>query len=182
MLLETVDIPQADVIWHVARVPEAVARGAATIEAIGAYLGAKVPRQGHYYTQAARVLGLVEAVSQSGEVVLSPYGKAFVRYDRLSQQRALRHRMLLCEPMRSVIVALIGSDLDLDEIASVLQRLAPLSASTARRRAQTISAWLRDLNMACLRDGRLRYVGPRLLAGGAFDPPPPARASAAGSG
>jgi hypothetical protein len=183
MLLETVDIPQADVIWHVARVPEAVARGAATIEAIGAYLGAKVPRQGHYYTQAARVLGLVEAVSQSGEVVLSPYGKAFVRYDRPSQQRALRHRMLLCEPMRSVIVALIGAggDLDLDGIASVLQRLAPLSASTARRRAQTISAWLRDLNMAALRDGRLRYVGPRLLAGGSFDQPP-ARAGAAGPG
>jgi len=124
-----------------------------------------VPRQGLYYVQAARILGLVEDVNHSGALALSPYGKAFVRYDRLSQQRALRHRMLICEPMRSVIAALIanGGSMDLDELARVLQRLAPLSDSTARRRAHTIVAWLRDLDLAAWRDGRLCYAGPRLL-------------------
>src|SRR5262245_9507376 len=103
MTLRTVDIPQADVLWHVARVPEAILRGATTTEAVGAFFGAKVPRQGHYYTQAARILGLVAHVNPDGAVELSPYGRAFGRYDRTSQQRALRHRMLVCEPTRSVI-------------------------------------------------------------------------------
>lgn len=171
MVLETVDIPQADALWHVARVPEAILSGATTTEAIGAYLGTKGPRQGRYYTQAARVLGLVEGVAADGTVQISAYGRAFARYSLLSQGRALRHRMVLCEPTCSVIAALIArGPLDLDEIGAVLRGLAPLSESTAYRRAQTIIAWLRDLQMATWRDGRLHYTGPRLLNTGAPRP------------
>lgn len=164
MTIATSDIPQADVIWHVARVAEALARGKTTAEEIGAYLGAKVPRQGHYYIRAARILGFVEDTVQDGAVRLSPYGKAFARYSRQHQRQALRHRLTVCEPSRSVIAALIAAGgLDAAGIARVIQRLAPLSESTALRRAQTMIAWLRDLDMATWRDGRLHYTGPRLV-------------------
>src|SRR5579859_6236603 len=163
-MLETVDIPQADALWHVARVPEAILHGATTTETIGAYLGAKGQRQGNYYAQAARILGLVTTSPAQGTVELTTYGRAFAHYDRLSQQRALRHRMLMCEPMCSVIAALIERGaMDFSGIGQILQSLAPLSESTARRRAHTVASWLRDLNMATWRDGLLHYVGPRLL-------------------
>jgi hypothetical protein len=160
MTVESLEIPQADVLWHVARVPEAIARGATTAEAVGVYLGAKVRRQGRYYTQAARILGLVNDDQDDGTVALSAYGKAFVRYDLPSQERALRHRMMVCEPMRSVIVALMTSGgMDVDGVANVLLRLAPISISTAQRRARTIVAWLRDLGMVQTRKRKLVYTG-----------------------
>jgi hypothetical protein len=97
-------------------------------------------------------------------VRLSPYGKAFAHYGRQHQRQALRHRLTVCEPSRSVIAALIAAGgLDATGIARVIQRLAPLSDSTALRRAQTMIAWLRDLDMATWRDGRLHYTGPRLV-------------------
>jgi C-terminal AAA-associated domain len=158
MTIETVTIPQADVLWDVARVPEAVLRGATTPDAIGAAIGAKGPRQGLYYTQAARILGLVEDVSSSGSVELTPYGRAFARYDRTSQRQALRRLVRECEPTRSVIAALKARGaLDWQSIAQVLHRLAPLAASTAQRRARTAAAWLCTTGIATWRDGKLRY-------------------------
>jgi hypothetical protein len=167
MTLDSSMIPQADAIWHVARVPEAVVRGAKTPAAIGVYLGDKVPRQGFYYARAARVLGLVEEASGAGEVALTAYGRAFAHYDRTSQRRALRRLLLEREPTRSVVQALIASGgLEREGVAQTLQRIATLSESTAWRRAQTVATWLRDMGLAEWRGGRLWYTGPRPIAGG----------------
>ncbi|MGQ9548765.1 MAG: DUF7226 domain-containing protein [Roseiflexus sp.] len=155
-MLATSDIPQADVLWHVARVPEAIVRGYATHEAIGAYLGAKGQRQGLYYAQAARVLGLVGEPEADGTVPLTPYGRAFARYDRSAQSTALRRLLREQEPTRSVLRALREcGGLDYRGIAGVLQRLAPLAESTARRRAHTAAAWLVSAGLAAWRDGKL---------------------------
>ena len=70
-MIETIDIPQADPLWNVARVPEAIDRGMSTAETIGAYIGAKGPRQGLYYTQAARILGLVTESPANGRISAS---------------------------------------------------------------------------------------------------------------
>ncbi len=155
-MLATSDIPQADVLWHVARVPEAIVRGHATHEAIGAYLGAKGQRQGLYYAQAARVLGLVGEPKADGTVPLTPYGRAFAQYDRSAQGTALRRLVREQEPTRSVLRALRErGGLDYEGIAGVLQQLAPLAASTARRRAHTAAAWLVSAGLATWRNGKL---------------------------
>ncbi|MCS6840643.1 MAG: hypothetical protein NZ699_13590 [Roseiflexus sp.] len=158
-MLATSDIPQADVLWHVARVPEAIMRGHTTYEAIGAYLGAKGQRQGLYYAQAARVLGLVGEPEEDGTVPLTPYGRAFAQYDRFAQGAALRRLLREQEPTRSVLRAMREhGGLDYDGIAAVLRRLAPLAASTARRRAHTAAAWLVAAGLASWRDGKLVAV------------------------
>ena len=161
MVLETIDIPQADMLWDVVRVPEAVARGATTPEAIGTYIGRKGPRQGLYYTQAARVLGLVDIDEATGVLSLTPYGRVFVRYDRTSQRLGLRRLLRESEPTRSVLDALRARGaLSLDEITQTLQQIAPLADSTAQRRARTISAWLVTAGLANRRGGQISYNPP----------------------
>lgn len=161
--LTTQAIPQADVLWDVIRVPAAVRAGACDPESLAAALGARVARQAVYYTQAARILGLVAERPAGAPIQLTPYGHAFVRYDIQGQHRALRHLMLRTEPMRSVVQALIDHDgQSLDAIGVLLQQMAPLAASTARRRARTVVSWLCDVGLARFNDAMVVYSGPQL--------------------
>lgn len=157
MTIETVTIPQADLLWDVARVATAVAQGIDTPDAIGAYIGAKVPRQGHYYAQAARTLGLVGEMQPDGRIPLTPYGRAFAHYDRSGQRQALRRLLRDREPTRSVLAALRArGELRDAEIAALLQQLAPLASSTARRRAQTVILWLKTVGLVTRREQWVR--------------------------
>lgn len=167
MKQETSVIPQADVLWDVARVAEAVARGHETTEAIGGYIGAKGPRQGLYYTQAARILGLVDESPDDRRVALTTYGRSFIAYDQSSQRQAMRRLLRQREPTRSVLDTLRAQgDLDLDGVAQVLQRIAPLANSTANRRARTTIAWLISAGLATWRAGCLHYIPVATLTGG----------------
>lgn len=160
---ETVAIPQADVLWDVARVPEAIVRGQTLPDTIGVYIGTKVARQGLYYTQAARVLGMVKPGAAGEPAELTPFGRAFAAYNRAEQRTALRRTLLVREPTRSVLVAMRSSEgLDRSAVAGVLQSLAPLARSTALRRAATVSAWLLATELACWQGERLVYCGPNL--------------------
>lgn len=162
MTLETVDIPQADVLWDVARVPEALDRGRRTTDQIAEFIGMKVARQGSYYTQAARILGLV-AQDEGDELKLTALGKAFARSNRVEQGKHLRRLMFYREPMRSVLADLRSRDgADRAAIAAVLRSLAPIADSTARRRAATVAAWLTAVGLAEWRGALLHYVGPTL--------------------
>jgi hypothetical protein len=165
MQLDTVDIPQADSIWYVLRVLDAVYEARVRPADIGNYLGDKVGRQGSYYVHAARILGLVDVDGQQHTVALTPYGKALRTYDPASRHRALRHLVVRTEPMRSVIHAMVrAGGLCEDEIGAIVQQLAPLSESTATRRVRTIVSWLRDLELIEQVEARWCYSGPRLLA------------------
>lgn len=160
-------IPQADILWNVVQVPMAVRAGATTPEALAVVLGAKVRRQAVYYTQAAQILGLVAERTFDGPIQLTPYGHAFIRYNLQGQRRALRHRVLRTEPMRSVIHALIDHDgQSLDELGTLLQGMSTLAFSTARRRARTIVSWLCDLDLARWQDTVVIYSGPQLATHG----------------
>lgn len=162
MLIDTLRIPQADKLWDVARVPEAIHLGLATPADIGTYIGRKGPRQGLYYTQAARVLRLVDDDPVSGRLVLTPYGRTFLRFDRLNQRQGLRRLLREHEPTRSVLLALKArGGLNWDDVARILQGLAPLATSTAYRRARTAAAWLCAAGLASWEDGALRYNEPR---------------------
>ena len=158
MELETNAIPQADMLWDVALVPEAILNGKNTADEIGEYIGAKGQRQGLYYAQAARVLGLVGDVDRKGLIELTSYGRAFAQYDRNSQHQAMRRLLREREPTRSVLQALkTNKSLSRAEIAKVLQSLAPLAESTAQRRAYTAAGWLTAAGLAHWRDGQLYY-------------------------
>lgn len=163
-MLTTADIPQADMLWDVARVAEAIARGRTTAEEIGEYIGAKGQRQGLYYMQAARIIGLIEIGEQTETAQLTKFGLAFTRYNRADQRAALRRQLLRYEPTRSVIAALRDTPegLTRHDIAHLLQQLAPLAESTALRRAATVTAWLTEVGLAYWRDDRLCYCGPAL--------------------
>lgn len=164
MTLDTADIPQADQLWDVARVAEAIARGRRGTEEIAAYIGMKVPRQGHYYTQAARILGLVTEGEPGEAPRLTTLGRSFVRSNRVEQRTFLRRLLLQREPTRSIIARLRARDgLDRQELAETLQQLAPLAASTASRRAHTIAAWLCAVDLAEWRNDRLVYTGPAFV-------------------
>lgn len=163
MSQESIDIPQADVLWDVARVPEAIARGKALPDEIGVYIGTKVARQGLYYTQAARILGFVKQGKPGEPAELTPFGRAFATYNQAEQRTALRRMLLQREPTRSVVVAMrAGEGLRRAEIAAVLQTLAPLAPSTALRRSATIAAWLCATGLAHWVKGRLAYCGPNV--------------------
>jgi hypothetical protein len=175
MTLDTADIPQADQLWDVARVPEAIARGRHDSEAIAAYIGMKVPRQGHYYTQAARILGLVTEGAPGEAPQLTTLGRSFVRSNRVEQRTFLRRLLLQREPTRSIIARLRACDgLDRRGLAEALQQLAPLAASTAGRRAHTVAAWLCAVGLAQWQDDRLVYTGPAFVGAAEVQPASPA--------
>ena len=160
MQFDTNDIPQADLIWEVARVPEAIAQGLNTPPAIAAYLGNKVPRQGLYYLQAAHILGLVTR-DDDGEMKLTTYGRAFINYDHSSKQRGLRRLALEREPTHSLVIGLRASGgMGRDGLARQIKELSNLADSTARRRAQTVARWLCDLDLVQQQDGKLIYQAP----------------------
>ena len=160
MQIDTNDIPQADLIWDVARVPEAVAQGLTTPSAIAAYLGGKVPRQGLYYAQAAHTLGLISR-DDNGGMTLTTYGCAFINYDRISKQRGLRRLVLEREPTRSLVAGLRASGgMGRDGLARQIQGLVNLSDSTAYRRAQTLERWLCELGLVHKEHGLLVYKAP----------------------
>ncbi|WP_129631153.1 DUF7226 domain-containing protein [Candidatus Oscillochloris fontis] len=163
MSQETIDIPQADILWDVALVPEAIIRGKTLPDEIAGYIGTKVARQGLYYTQAARILGFVKPGRSGEPAELTPFGRAFANYNQVEQRTALRRMLLQREPTRSVIAAIRASEgLRRAEVASVLQELAPLAQSTALRRAATVAAWLCATGLTEWKAGRLYYCGPNV--------------------
>lgn len=158
---DTNDIPQADLIWDVARVPEVILDGATTTAAVAAALGDKGTRQGLYYTQAARILGLVAEFDSRASLDVTPYGQTFARYDVQRQRVALRLLVLRREPTRSVITTLQErGGLTRPMFAQVLQGMASLSWNTAFRRAQTMSQWFVELELVRRRSGMLTYSRP----------------------
>lgn len=143
-----------------ARVPEAIARGLTTKSQIADYLGNKVPRQGLYYAQAAHTLGLIER-DAGGELALTTYGRAFMSYDRISKQRALRRLVLEREPTRTLVAGLRArGGLSRHGLARLIQELVPLADSTAGRRAQTIERWLCELGLVNKDQGQLIFKAP----------------------
>lgn len=166
MARDTNDIPQADLLWDVARVPAAVHHGATTPAAIAARLGNKGTRQGLYYAQAAQMLGLVRRDENTRAYALTPYGETFQGFTWAAQRMALRRLVMQREPLKTVVAALWRSGgLSRQGLAEVVQRLGDLADSTARRRAQTIAAWLCAVGVATWRDGLLVLVTPPAAPG-----------------
>lgn len=163
--LESIDIPQADDIWAVVAAAEGVRLGHTNPEALAAYLDDRSPRQGHYYMQAARILGLLRPDRRSGELQLSALGRLVLESDQARQRALLRQVVRECAPVRALCRALSASEegLSREALAVWSATIAPLAPSTAGRRTQTMVAWLRALGLATWEDDRLVYQGPPLV-------------------
>ncbi|MGE0488279.1 MAG: hypothetical protein AB7S38_03580 [Vulcanimicrobiota bacterium] len=157
-------IPQADDLEKVAVLPFLVAQGHACHEALAAALDFS-PRQSAYYRDAAEMLGLFERAFE-----LSDRGRLFVTLPVEARHELLCRSLLELDIMRQLVVEMLLSpskSLHRDEMVSLVQRVAQLSLSTARRRCQTLLRWFGWLEKTL---GFVRVDGPevRLLVGREF--------------
>ena len=107
---------------------------------------------------------MVQTDEHGEEARLTPFGRAFSSYRLPDQRVTLRRLMLYREPTRSVMIALRErGTLNTTEIAQVLQTLAPLSLSTAVRRARTIASWIETTGLGAWSGHRIHYTGPSML-------------------
>lgn len=134
--------PQADDLAEVRRVIEAVELGQPVLPATR-------PRHRQYYTQAARVLGLVDdtlgglGTTELGRRLLqTPVGSA---EERAALQVAVRTSALLRELAPDLLDEPPPTE---GELGQRIERLARLAPSTALRRARTLLFWSMQLRAA----------------------------------
>jgi predicted acyl esterase len=137
-MLRTIDIPQANDLQKVVATLQAIADGHRALQAIATVLGV-AHRHGSYYLHAARILGLVTLHTHNQQATLTVAGTTILHADDEERTRLLRVVLAAREPSVSE-----------DDVGALLQQLAPLGASTARRRAQAVLAWLQAVDLAAL--------------------------------
>ena len=105
------------------------------------------PRQGRYYLDACRALGLLD---ESGN--LTSDGELYI-----GCAPEVRHRLLCRVVLRLPVMQEIVSNLLLapdrtlsrEQVEVVVQRATSLATATAARRTQTVWAWLSWLSLYC---------------------------------
>lgn len=131
--------PQADRLDKVALIPFMVSEGHSTPEQLSEVFDFS-PRQGRYYLDACRALGLLDAqgnlTAQGSDYLTCP---PEVRYRLLC--RAVMALPVIQEILSNLMLA-SGTELHKREVQAIVQRATSLSPSTAERRTQTVWAWL----------------------------------------
>ena len=142
-----IPFPQADKLAKIAILPFLVAEGHNTPEAVAPLLDFNSPRQGRYYLDAGRSLGLIDK-----EFQLTSLGQ-----DYIDSVPGLRHRMLCravlaLESTQEVLSALLMSRqhrLAVEEVSTIVECATGLAPVTARRRTQTLMSWLTWVSAFC---------------------------------
>jgi hypothetical protein len=104
-------------------------------------------RQGDYYANAGRYLGLLDR--HGSQFVLTGLGRQFVQIRSVSGKSRLLIEQLLTRPtFRANLELLLQHGMELEtvsneEIARVVEQFTDLSGSTPGRRASTVRSWLR---------------------------------------
>lgn len=110
-------------------------------------------RQSYYYAGAAVYLGFIERVSQLLE--LTATGKSFAQIVSRSQRtKVLLAQMLKRPALRKSLELLMAHDFDLKnveirEIADIIQAETKLTGTTPLRRAATVKKWLAWMTVNC---------------------------------
>lgn len=177
--MRTIDIPQANSINRVLAALAALDEGCATTAHVAAALGGLDPRLGDYYLHALRVLGL--AFYARGVALRTTLGAELAVLPPQAQRQQLALIVAATPPMHEVLSLLErhADGVPLDEVAALLQDLARLSPSTARRRAQGLLSWLHTLQLAAPTGRRWRRIvaqpaaAPAPDGAGAADGPAP---------
>jgi hypothetical protein len=168
--LSTGDFPQADKLEQVGLVAIAVSKGHTTDAAIERFIGLNSrSRQGRYYRKAAEVLGLVR--NSYNECSLTPTGAAFVQLRTDVERRDFLAKCLTdTELFREVTRFITTSEPSPSKVSEFIQELYPGSATTAARRASTVTAYLLEAGLAKLQAGK--YVPGKLASGSLIEHEP----------
>jgi hypothetical protein len=136
-----VPFPQADSVEKVADVVDGIANGVVSHPEI-AQRYAFDERHARYYADAARYLGLLQ---RDDGYALTEQGEALVHEPSVARVERLALRMLATPVFRLAAEATLqGEALSTDDLAERLAHArSDLSGTTLKRRAQTVSAWLR---------------------------------------
>lgn len=103
-------------------------------------------RQGDYYANAAKYLGFLKREGQDFQ--LTELGASFSRLSARSERTIYLARQFLKRPALRRIVKLLGernyhlASLGETELCSIIEQLAHLNQTTARRRALTARTWM----------------------------------------
>ena len=101
-------------------------------------------RQGSYYSAAARYLGFVE--SKHGSYKLTDAGKQLMKMDHKAKNLTIVQSIIAHKPFYLALEQYINNgETDNKEIAKLILIESPKvnSTETAKRRAQSVSAWIR---------------------------------------
>lgn len=157
LVLDNIEVPQANDLTKVFRVAELVAEGARTAEEISAGLDLVV-REGAYYASAACAVRLVAKVEKSVgiEYELTGLGEAYVDTPPERRSRAMIRRIVDAPHVKHIAIQLSlalpltapvpREMLDEAAVAEALRSFPDLSLSTRERRAASLVAWMRKLN------------------------------------
>ena len=158
LILQTVEVPQANDLFKVFNVVKLIADGASTPAEVAAGLDL-VEREGAYYLSAARALRLVRKLPQgeAAEYVLSYLGDSFLEARGDQARAAVMVRGTLDCPHAVFIAEGLGLPTPLSAptprelhnvelVESELNRLGALSGSTPRRRASAFVSWMKTVD------------------------------------
>ena len=143
----TLDFPQADDVWNVPKVVAAVAEGKTTDFEIEEFLGMNSDgRQGRYHRKEAERFGLISncrnqaKVTEAGwhflQLATKEERQQFLR-DQLLRQRLFGHLLAYVEEVQPTQ----------QQLRSYVVDLYPGTECTGGRRATTVLAWMRDMDI-----------------------------------
>ena len=139
----TIPFPQADTFYRVLDFINILNDSEMKISEI-AELYEFDERQGSYYSAAARYLGFVE--NSHGGYKLTESGKELMKMDHKSKNLTIVKAIISHKPFYLALEQYINNgDTDNKIIAEVILKESPNvnSSETAKRRAQSVSAWIR---------------------------------------
>jgi hypothetical protein len=141
-----VPYPQANDLDKVADLISVVDEGLSTKTEIADFFEFD-ERQGDYYANAGRYLGLLKR--EKGNFLLTNLGRRFTRVRSISGKSQLLIEQLLIRPtFRTTFELLLDRDLELEtisngEIAATIEQFTNLSGTTPMRRASTVRSWFK---------------------------------------
>jgi hypothetical protein len=142
---ETIDIPQANSLSVVGNLLALVKSGITEKRELARELPLD-PREVDYYMHAARILGLANfEAGKPAEFTISEQGDAYLEALTPSEKRRLLGEAVRSAKIfRGLLQRYEERELDREKIAAFLVETTELNTTTARRRADTILAWLKQ--------------------------------------
>ncbi len=139
--IETTDVPQANSLHRVCDLLALVDEGIEDKQDLMRQLGL-VERELDYYKHAARILGF--AHFEPPEFYLTENGKGYLKGLRSEEKRAvLASAVREASIFKKLLSQLQEKQLDKENVTAFLMERTGLNRTTARRRADTIIAWLK---------------------------------------
>lgn len=157
--------PQADRLDKIAIIPFLVAEGQSSPEHL-AEIFEFSSRQGRYYLDACRALGLL---GSDGE--LSKEGESYLKCSPEIRYRVLCRAVLKLPVMQEILSNLLLApykSLSKSQVEIVVEQATSLSPVTAKRRSQTVWAWLGWVSRYC----PALLMSPTEVKLSTTDPPP----------